>query len=770
MRGPIAVLVILLGLSVRSFGQTCTGLCLQQVSCPAGQTTSITGVVYMPNGTDPLPNALVYIPNAAVPAFTPGVSCPVPGQQPPGSPLVGTTSGVDGSFTISDVPVGTNIPLVVQSGKWRRQVVIPSTAACTSTSFSTRLPQNQTEGDIPKFAIATGSEDEVECVLLKAGISASEFTDPSGTGRIQIYSGSNSPGALIDAATPSQTALMSDPATLSSYDVLMLPCQGGQYIQPADELANFMNYANAGGRVYSSHFSYVWMYNNPPFNTVVNWDVNQRTLASGPATVNTGFPEGSELSQWLQEVGASTTQGQIDISAVKHDTDGVVAPTETWLTLNDAADGNPVMQFVFDTPVSATSTQCGRVLFNDYHVENPNSSPRGVTFPNECTLGPMTAQEKLLEYSLFELTNEGGQPTLSPLTQDFGSEAIGFTSSPQTFTWTNTSTFAAAASPATTGDFLVTSSNCNSVLAGASCQISVVFRPTALGARTGTLTVASNGTTLSASLTGTGVPDFAFSPSALNFGNVDVGAHATQTLTITNNSPGSLAIPSLILSGPYTASSNCSGSVPALGSCAISVTFSPTTTGAQPGTLSLANGSSTPVALSGNGVDFSITLNPGSGSVVAGFALSTSATTSPIAGFAAPVSLTCTTTTVTSTCTPALLSFTPSSPVMTNVNIATTSKYTVIGYGGLGGPGLLGVAGLASSLLLFVGRRRAGLLKSALLVFILTASGFYIAGCGGKAPALNSQYTVPGTYTYTLTATDGFLVHTATYSLTVTAQ
>jgi hypothetical protein len=44
-----------------------------------------------------------------------------------------------------------------------------------------------------------------------------------------------------------------------------------------------------------------------------------------------------------------------------------------------------------------------------------------------------------------------------------------------------------------------------------------------------------------------------------------------------------------------------------------------------------------------------------------------------------------------------------------------------------------------------------------------------IAGCG-TTPAKSASPTYPGTYTYTVTATDGFLTHTATYSLTVTVR
>lgn len=92
------------------FAQPCTGLCLQQVTCPAGvtSTTSVSGTVYAPNGTDPLPNVLVYVPNAALAPMPSGVSCSVSAS---GSPLVWTTSNSDGTFVLTNMPVGTDIPL-----------------------------------------------------------------------------------------------------------------------------------------------------------------------------------------------------------------------------------------------------------------------------------------------------------------------------------------------------------------------------------------------------------------------------------------------------------------------------------------------------------------------------------------------------------------------------------------------------------------------------------------------------------------------------------
>jgi len=787
-RALSALLTIAFGSGGGAFGQSqsCTGLCLQQISCANNGTTSITGNVYAPNGTDPLPNVTVYIPNAPVQAFTPGVSCPVVGQPPSGSPLVGTTTAVDGSFTIEDVPVGSNIPLVIVSGRWRRQLVIPSVTACTNNPLDPSLavmPQNQSQGDIPLFAIATGSVDQVECVLRKVGISDSEFTNPGGGGRINLYSGSGQPGAVINGATPSQASLMESFSALNSYDVLMLPCQGTPQnnVQASSELSNFISFANAGGRVYASHYSYVWMYQNPPFNGVANWAVGQGDPPDGDATVNTNFTAGQTLSTWLQNVGASTSPGQMELDTLRVDTNGIIAPTQSWLTLDNTNYNNPVMQFVFDTPIASagsTVNQCGRVLFNEYHVENGSSST-GEFFPNECVAGPMSPQEKLLEYMLFELTDEGGQPSLAPLTQDFGSETLGYSTAPVPLTWTNNSSFTSQVTSATaTGDFSVVSNNCSSVAGGASCQINVVFSPTTLGARSGTLSVVSSGNGLTAALTGTGVPGFSISATSLTFGNLDVGATATQTLTLTNLAPQALPTPAYVANGEYAVNTAaCGASVPALSSCTIAVTFRPTTTGPQSGTATVNSTSllysGLGVGLNGNGVDFAITLNPTSGTAVAGDPAASTATITPIAGFASQLKISCGVGSgaTGANCGLGTTSITPTTTVTATVSISTTSQYTVVGYSGVGGRDYLWLIAVGSGGMLWMRRKTAStLLRRGLLAVLLAAIGLSMTGCSGQLPTQNAAYTGPGNYTVTVSATDGFLVHSATYSLTVTAN
>ena len=159
-------------------------LCLLPVSCAvaaAGQTTTISGTVYDPRTTNalPLPNVLVYATTAPVAALPAGVQC-LTYQAPTGVVSYAYTA-VDGTFTLANIPENATYTVVIQAGKWRRQFPNEEVGTSPLTGLVLNMPANQTEGDIPKIAIVTGSVDGVECVLLHMGIASSEFTDDTGS-------------------------------------------------------------------------------------------------------------------------------------------------------------------------------------------------------------------------------------------------------------------------------------------------------------------------------------------------------------------------------------------------------------------------------------------------------------------------------------------------------------------------------------------------------------------------------------------------------------
>ena len=372
--------------------------------------------------------------------------------------------------------------------------------------------------------------------------------------------------------------------------------------------------------------------------------------------------------------------------------------------------------------------------------------------------------------------------TLSPATQSFGNVVLGTTSPVFSFTYTNTSSIALTVTAASaTGDYKIAGNGCATVAANGSCTIGVTLTPGALGTRTGTLTVSSTASanpTLTATLTGRGVADVDASVSALDFGTVDVGFHsAAQTVTLTNYTSAAISLTGLALSGDYVDTTTCTGTLPGLSSCTISIIFSPTAVGPRPGTLTVTtNDTKYPVlrvALTGSGVDFSIGVLPTNGSMIAGNGtVSAAVTTTALGGFNAPITITCTFLAVASTCTLPNPRFTLSGTTTQDMAMTTTGQYTLVGYGLYGNPHgvalLLLACSFAAAFLLFRNRRSLQLpatLFLAALILLLASSG--LTGCSSKYPDLNSPYTSPGTYTYTVTATDGSINHTAIYTLTV---
>jgi hypothetical protein len=351
-----------------------------------------------------------------------------------GSPLVSTVTAADGTFTLNNMPVGSNIPLVLQIGKWRRQIVIPSVAGCAATtaaSASTRLPKNRAEGDLPRIAVVTGAVDAEECTLRKIGIADTEFTNPApwsaSPGRVNLYLEGPAPGAQIDDRTVEATLWGNTPSTLSGYDVLLLANQGGlDGTTSGASQQELVSFATAGGRVLAAHYSYNWLAkisngSYPPFPGVANWLNGGGQFASDPGTglVNTSFARGQQMAQWLKAVGASTTQGQIPLSGLRDDVASVNPPSVAFLNVQDAALGNVPVQFSFDTPLGVMAkNQMGRILFSAFSnvagTGVPTTPYTGMTFPNECTTGPMTAMEKLFEYNLFDTTGFLASPLPAP--------------------------------------------------------------------------------------------------------------------------------------------------------------------------------------------------------------------------------------------------------------------------------------------------------------------------------------------------------------------
>jgi hypothetical protein len=451
----------------------CVGLQCQQVACSGGGTTSVSGTVYAPNGTLPLYDVIVYVPNAPLDPMPQGITCDQCGTVASGSPIATALSDATGKFVLNNVPVGSNIPLVVQLGKWRRQTIIPSVPACTNTKLTdpnlTRLPKNQKEGNMPHIALTTGGCDSLGCMLGKLGIDPTEFgVQSDGYAKaINVYSsaGDTSLDPFSDGlsnTTPADT-LWSNLTLLKTYDMSIFSCECSEALvskgvpaggQPfgTPEFQQVTNYLDLGGRIFTTDFQYLWYrYSPDPNMGATAADPNDAGIAviTGGAPVdpdpaselylNETFPKGLALAEWLTTVfpanplvqpdGGPLAGAGVACPVVFDNIQSLKPPPQLWAS----ASSLPHV-FTVNTPVGVPTTQqCGKGVHIDAHVTQANqgdpdfvgcnnggtAGPVGSAgcYPNTCT-NPLQEDEAMFAFFFFDLAsciqNEGAPPLPPP--------------------------------------------------------------------------------------------------------------------------------------------------------------------------------------------------------------------------------------------------------------------------------------------------------------------------------------------------------------------
>jgi hypothetical protein len=332
-------------------------------TCDGGVLATLKGRVYDPAGPppgngNPVYNVVVYVPNSTPSPIAHGnpacVSC---SSLYTGDPIVSTTTDTDGNFVLTGVPVppapNNNVPVVIQIGKWRRQMIWPNVKPCATNTASgataqlLKLPGIETTtpptvagatlDDLPEIAVSTGAADSMECLFQRIGFAPGEYVPGwnGGHGHIHIFQGTpitpslasadniRNPATTAPPAPRSPTNLWDTNADMNNYDIVVLSCEGVETANAVPQ--NLEDFAYAGGRVFASHFQYSWFSGPietgqsyaPPadWNSLATWHENSNAIFVSTdeyleynylnANIVQSLADGgTPMKDWLGNVGA----------------------------------------------------------------------------------------------------------------------------------------------------------------------------------------------------------------------------------------------------------------------------------------------------------------------------------------------------------------------------------------------------------------------------------------------------------------------------------
>ncbi|WP_194904336.1 choice-of-anchor D domain-containing protein [Catenulispora rubra] len=296
------------------------------------------------------------------------------------------------------------------------------------------------------------------------------------------------------------------------------------------------------------------------------------------AGVNHTFP------QWLQvDLGTATSVGKVKLRLPPQTSWATRTQTLSVLGSTDGTNFTTVVasaDYTFD-PATGNSVD---ILFGPTTVRYLRLN---ITANTHWPAGQVSS------FEVYPTVSGTGPATLSavPTSLAFAPTAVTTNSDWQAVTLTNTGTGPAALSPITaSGDFTV-SPTCGTALApGADCVALVTFHPSAVGTRTGTLTIASNASNgpTTIALSGTGaVATLSANPASVAFAATTVGsASAPTAVTITNTGTIPAGVSAVATTAQFAQTNNCVSLAPG-GTCTVGVTFTPGTAGDVTGSLTV---------------------------------------------------------------------------------------------------------------------------------------------------------------------------------------
>jgi hypothetical protein len=275
------------------------------------------------------------------------------------------------------------------------------------------------------------------------------------------------------------------------------------------------------------------------------------------------------------------------------------------------------------------------------------------------------------------------------------------------------------------------------------------------------------------------------SPTSLTFAGQLVNTTSTaQTITVTNSGFAPLTVSSVTTTGAFAQTNTCSTAVAVGGTCAVTVTFKPTATGAATGTVVIASNASTSpstVTTTGTGSDFTFSSTTPTTTVVNGSSATVNFSLTSVGGYTGSVTFACSGLYTGETCTTTPVTLAANGTTTASLVIATTVQVTPVAKAkgssqqaanrtGNSTMRLAGISFAGLTLLSLAGslkRKRLGRYTRLLSLVALLATLGALAGCNDAGVIYNSNGTPSGPETITVTATSGGVSRSTTVKLTV---
>ena len=280
--------------------------------------------------------------------------------------------------------------------------------------------------------MTTGEADSLECLLRRIGVDATEFTNPEGPGRINLFSDPCVEGDCNAADHVLRERRRQHPERLRrALEQCRQPPQVRHRVhvlhrQPSRRAATRRPRTSRRSRITStraaapsssttttrgsaaapkrwrsstcaSTFRRPFPSSRPGHCPTASTSMSARRRAVD-YTIDTAFPKGNSFADWLVNVGATTTRGTISLLDVKHPAlavDPAVAQRWIYRETTAVAGVSAVPFFTVNTPIEQAATPENAVRPLRSHRASTSRSPQATKRTSRSTPAAPTPRSRL---------------------------------------------------------------------------------------------------------------------------------------------------------------------------------------------------------------------------------------------------------------------------------------------------------------------------------------------------------------------------------------